>query len=195
MSLRVNRSSIVSRIVLATVCGGLGFVAWGCTHQTKSAAASHATPAPAEAPVAQAAASAQRGRYLILTSGCNDCHTPGFQQLGQKVPEALWLTGVPVGWKGPWGTSYGSNLRLFVNGMDEQTFVAVTRARNVRPPMPWDALHAMTDEDLRSIYRYVKQLGPAGIASPADLAPGEVPKTPYVDMSVHLPVAPAASAQ
>src|SRR5882762_5636676 len=98
--------------------------------------------------------------------GCNECHTPGFMQLGMAIPESIWLTGMPVGWRGPWGTTYGSNLRVFLKEMDANTFIAVTRARNDRPPMPWTALHAMSDDDLRSLHAYVRQLGPTGQPAP-----------------------------
>jgi hypothetical protein len=111
-------------------------------------------------------------------------------QLGMAIPESLWLTGVPVGWRGAWGTTYGSNLRLFVKDLDEPAFVSVLRARNDRPPMPWTALHAMTDDDLRSLYRYLKQLGPGGLATPVYVPPGVEPTTPWLDMSLHLPRAP-----
>ena len=63
--------------------------------------------------------SIERGRYLIETSGCNDCHTAGYAQAEGKVPEAQWLTGDRLGWRGPWGTTYGTNLRLFVSGLTE----------------------------------------------------------------------------
>lgn len=53
-----------------------------------------------------------RGRYLVKTSGCNDCHTPGYTASGGKVDEKLWLTGDTLGWNGPWGTTYPTNLRL-----------------------------------------------------------------------------------
>jgi mono/diheme cytochrome c family protein len=197
MSVRLNRASLVSRAALVTVCGALGLVAWGCSHQAEPSTANDPPRHAPSQPVASTPAgpSAARGRYLVLAGGCNDCHTPGFMQMGMKVPESLWVTGVPIGWKGPWGTTYGSNLRLFAQGIDEQTFLGVARQRNARPPMPWESLHAMSDDDLRSIFRYFRQLGPAGVAMPADLAPGETPKTPYVDMTVHLPGAPAANAQ
>ena len=35
----------------------------------------------------------QRGRYLIQTAGCNDCHTPGYGPNNGQVSEKLWLTG------------------------------------------------------------------------------------------------------
>lgn len=128
------------------------------------------------------------GRYLIRTSGCNDCHTPGFMQLGEKVPEALWLTGTPIGWRGPWGTTYASNLRLFVKPFSEDDFVKVCHTRNSRPPMPWPSLHAMRDEDLRAIYRYIKSLPEAGQPMPQFVPPTQEPQTPYLSL---MPVMPS----
>jgi mono/diheme cytochrome c family protein len=52
-----------------------------------------------------------RGRYIVKIAGCNDCHTPGYFQTGGKVPEKEWLVGDKLGWRGPWGTTYPSNLR------------------------------------------------------------------------------------
>ena len=45
----------------------------------------------------------EAGRYIVKIAACNDCHTPGFFEKGMEVPESEWLTGVPVGWRGPWG--------------------------------------------------------------------------------------------
>jgi mono/diheme cytochrome c family protein len=123
------------------------------------------------------------GKYLVRISGCNDCHTPGYSQAGGNVPVALWLTGNPVGYRGPWGTSYASNLRLYVDPMSEDDWVRVMRARNDKPPMPWESLHAMSDPDLRAIYRFIKSLEQAGEPSPQDVPPGQEPKTPFVLMA------------
>src|SRR5215469_12645052 len=96
---------------------------------------------------AQSQSSVEEGRYLVRIGGCNDCHTPGFAQVGDKVPEAIWLTGTPLGWRGPWGTTYASNLRLFIKPFSEDDFVNVCRTRSDRPPMPWPSLHAMNEAD------------------------------------------------
>lgn len=48
----------------------------------------------------------KRGRYLVKTVGCNDCHTPAYGLKYGEVPEKDWLIGDQVGWKGPWGTTY-----------------------------------------------------------------------------------------
>jgi len=38
-----------------------------------------------------------RGEYLVMISGCNDCHTPGFAESGGSLPRGEWLTGDRVG--------------------------------------------------------------------------------------------------
>jgi mono/diheme cytochrome c family protein len=135
--------------------------------------------------VSQAAADAAgqdprvaRGRYLVVVAGCNDCHTPGYPEQGPKVPEQDWLTGVPVGYQGPWGTSYASNLRLVLNSMTEAQWLKHARQERL-PPMPWFNLREMTDEDLKAVYAYVRSLGAAGVAAPAYVAPGGKVSTPY----------------
>ena len=122
----------------------------------------------------------QRGRYLVKVAGCNDCHTPGYAMNGGKVPEAVWLTGDTLGWRGPWGTTYPINLRLYMRDMSEATWVQRAKTVQTRPPMPWFALHDMTEQDLKAIYQYVKVLGPAGEPAPAYVAPGREPQTPYI---------------
>lgn len=129
----------------------------------------------------------QRGRYLVKTIGCNDCHTPFFGMKNGDVPEKDWLIGDQVGWKGPWGTTYPTNLRERVQGMSEAEFVQYAKTLKTRPPMPWYALNAMTKEDLRAMYRFVKSLGPSTNKVPAGLLPGEVPRGPYMDMTVVMP--------
>jgi hypothetical protein len=64
-----------------------------------------------------------RGRYLIKITGCNDCHTPGYAEAGGKIPEKDWLTGDSMGWRGPWGTTYASNLRQYMQLLSEDQWV------------------------------------------------------------------------
>src|SRR5690242_6443291 len=111
------------------------------------------------------------GRYLVTIGGCNDCHTPGYAMSGGKVDEKQWLTGDSLGWRGPWGTTYPVNLRQYMQTMSEKEWVAKAKKLETRPPMPWFALHAMTDNDLRAIYRFVRALGPAGEPAPAYVPP------------------------
>ena len=120
-----------------------------------------------------------RGRYLAQAAGCNDCHTPGYMPSEGKVPEAQWLTGSDLGFAGPWGVSYASNLRLVVQGLSAREWRAHARAPR-RPPMPWFNLAAMSDADLDAIYRYLRHLGPAGGPAPAALAPGQAIPTAHI---------------
>lgn len=121
-----------------------------------------------------------RGRYLVQIAGCNDCHTPGYAPSGGKVDEKLWLTGDGLGWSGPWGTTYATNLRLLLQGMTRQQWIAHARQMQPRPPMPWFNVRAMTDADLGAIYAYTRSLGPAGKPAPAYLPPGRKPEGPAV---------------
>jgi len=122
----------------------------------------------------------ERGRYLVKTSGCNDCHTPGYATSGGQVDEKLWLTGDTLGWNGPWGTTYPTNLRLWMRDYTEASWLAKARSFRPRPPMPWFNVHAMTDADLRALHRYITSLGPAGEPAPAYLPPGQAPTGPVV---------------
>ena len=117
---------------------------------------------------------AARGMYLLRIAGCNDCHTPGYAENGGVAPTSAWLTGSPVGFRGPWGTTYATNLRLVMARMSEAQWLQ--RARQpMRPPMPWFALRDMSNDDLRAIFAAVRQLGPAGQATPTFVPPGQMP--------------------
>ena len=120
-----------------------------------------------------------RGRYIAKIAGCNDCHTAGYMVSGGKVPEKDWLMGDALGWHGEWGTTYAPNLRIYMQNLTETQWVNAAKNMKTRPPMPWFALHAMSDADLRSFYRLVKSLGPVGNPAPAYLPPGQTPKGPY----------------
>lgn len=121
-----------------------------------------------------------RGRYLVIIAGCNDCHTPGYADAAGKIPEKEWLTGDRIGWRGPWGTTYAPNLRLHMQRLSEEQWLTIARAAEFRPPMPWYILREMTDQDLRAIYRFIKNLGPAGEPAPAFLPPTQEPPQPYI---------------
>lgn len=135
-----------------------------------------------------AASDIAAGRYLVKIGGCNDCHTPGFAMTGGESPaEPEWLTGDAVGFSGPWGVSYPSNLRLSFDNMDEQQFIEMARAGQGRPPMPWPSLKAMSDKDLKAIYAYIKSLGPKGEPAPAALSPGVAPNGPHIPFIPQMP--------
>ena len=129
-----------------------------------------------------------RGRYLAKVTGCNDCHTPGYLMQEGKVPESEWLIGDRFGWRGPWGTTYGSNLRLYVQNLTEDEWVQDARTLRRRPPMPWFNLNVMEEADLRALYQYILSLGPAGEPAPAYLPPEQEPPMPYASFPAPPPV-------
>lgn len=106
-----------------------------------------------------------RGRYLVRTTGCNDCHTPGYTSTAGNVEESQWLTGDSLGFQGPWGTTYPANLRQLMQRMSADAWREYAR-RPTRPPMPWFALRDMNDEDLDAIYAFVRSLGPSTVKVP-----------------------------
>lgn len=136
----------------------------------------------ASMPMVQAGNAIEAGRYLVVIGGCNDCHTANWAKTDGMLPEAEWLTGVPLGWRGPWGTSYASNLRLLVNDMSEDAWVAMVHSRTGRPPMPWTNLKKISESDARSLYRFIRSLGVAGDRMPVAVEPGTEPQTPYLLM-------------
>lgn len=140
-----------------------------------------------------ATSAVERGRYLVATSGCNDCHTAGYIAREGKVPEKEWLTGDTMSWSGPWGTTYAANLRLRLADMDLATWKNFARTAVLRPPMPYWALNQMTDGDLEAIWAFTRSLGKAGVPAPAALPPGVDPPLPA--FILHLPPAPTAAAK
>ena len=122
----------------------------------------------------------ERGRYLVRIGGCNDCHTAGYAMNDGQVPERAWLTGDQLGWRGPWGTTYPSNLRLSMNALSENDWIKMATTTKMRPPMPWFSLRDMDKKDLRAIYRFVRHLGPAGNPAPAYVPPDRVPVGPVI---------------
>lgn len=125
-----------------------------------------------------------RGEYLVRIMGCNDCHTPQYGMKEGKVDHAQWLIGNPVGFKGPWGTSYPTNLRQTVFRLSEEQWIAYVEGLQTRPPMPYYDFKKTTKEDLREIYKFIRSLGESKNVVPEALPPGKKPKTPYIDFDV-----------
>lgn len=141
---------------------------------------SEATPPPPSVPRVAAASDLDAGRYLVRIGGCNDCHTVGYEEAAGALPDSVWLTGSPVGFRGPWGTSYAKNLRLTVHQLTEDQWVERLRGTGL-PPMPWPSVNAMSEDDVRAVYRFIRSLGAAGDLAPRAVEPGAEPTTPYFD--------------
>lgn len=125
--------------------------------------------------------SVKRGEQVSITAGCHDCHTAGYGESGGKIDPAAALKGTPLGWQGPWGTTYAANLRLVAKDKgSEDAFVQYAKTFQAKPPMPFFNVHAMDESDIRSLYQYIVSLGEAGAPVPDYVPPGQEPKTPYI---------------
>ncbi|MCO4293780.1 cytochrome c [Solitalea sp. MAHUQ-68] len=90
---------------------------------------------------------------------------------------------------GPWGISYTANLTpdttTGIGAWSEEAFIATLRTgkhlgqeggRKILPPMPWNFISQMTDDDLKAIYAYLRSLPPVKNQVPGPVPPEEVTK-------------------
>ena len=166
-------------------------------------------PGRAADPTQPASTRVERGRYLVSTIGCGDCHSPKVMGPNGPVEDTTRrLSGHPEGtvlepppamngswiaaassdltaWAGPWGISYPFNLtpdeNTGIGSWSEHTFVQTIKtgrhmgvSRPILPPMPWQFYRNLTDEDLRSIYAYLRTIPPVHNRVPLPMSPEEV---------------------
>jgi mono/diheme cytochrome c family protein len=85
-------------------------------------------------------------------------------------------------WVGPWGTSFAANLTPDPDtGLGRWTvdqFIKTMRTgkhfgvgRSILPPMPWYAMAALTDVDLKAVFAYLRSLKPINNAVPQPITP------------------------
>lgn len=126
-----------------------------------------------------------RGRHLIVTGHCNNCHTDDYGKTEGRLPDQYWLRGSVLGNRGRWGTTYASNLRITANLLSEEDWANYVHTAKMRPPMPWWALHETRIADLRAMYQFIRSLGVVGAPArdfvPADQAP-PLPYTVWPDI-------------
>jgi hypothetical protein len=87
---------------------------------------------------------------------------------------------------GPWGMSFSANISSDETGIGNWTehhFITAMRTgkmkglkngRQMLPPMPWFNFRNLTDEDLKSIFTYLKSTPPVRNIVPAPLSPKEL---------------------
>ena len=111
----------------------------------------------------------------------------GFPGNGQLPP--VDTTEVKKGWilfapdltsaVGPWGASFGANISSdgsgignwkeenFIRALREGKYKGLVNSRPLLPPMPWTVYKNMNDDDLKSIFAYLKTSKPVNNAVPA----------------------------
>jgi hypothetical protein len=90
---------------------------------------------------------------------------------------------------GPWGISYTANLTpdsaTGIGAWPEEVFIKTIRTgkhlgnpngRDILPPMPWQEVAKMTDEDLKAVYAFLQSLPPINNKVPQPVAPPDVAK-------------------
>lgn len=86
---------------------------------------------------------------------------------------------------GPWGASFAANLtpdnetgigtwqsEMFINAM--RTGKHLGAGRPILPPMPWEGIGKLSDEDLNSIFAYLKSIKPVKNSVPNHLSPEQL---------------------
>jgi len=133
-------------------------------------------PQPLDGPVSapDPANSVAYGKYLSTIGGCYECHTPHDDKNALVADKAF-----AGGWEmtGPWGRNFTANLTphpdTFVGRATRvefigrfKAFAGINASNAPTPPkgrntvMPWLAFAGMTEQDLGSIYDYLKTVKP-----------------------------------
>jgi mono/diheme cytochrome c family protein len=126
----------------------------------------------------------ERGRYLVLISGCSDCHTPGYF-LGHP-DMSRFLGGSDVGFAVPGlGVFVGPNLTSDkATGLGKWTAQEIVTAittgvrpdgRVLAPPMPWRGLANLAKSDAMAMAAYLQSLPPVSNKVAGPFGPNETP--------------------
>src|SRR2546425_373899 len=105
-----------------------------------------------------------RGAYLVKMGRCADCHTP--TERGQQLPGLDFAGGFVT--RLPTGVVASANITPDPSGIsyyDENLFIHAMRegkvgARQLNAAMPWWLYGKMTDDDLKSVFAYLRTLKP-----------------------------------
>ena len=88
---------------------------------------------------------------------------------------------------GPWGITYAANLTpdsatgigawtedIFIKTLRTGKHLGMENGRPILPPMPWEGVAQMTDEDLSALYNYLRSLPAIPNRVPGPTPPNEV---------------------
>ena len=106
-------------------------------------------------------------------------------------PQGPWViatTDQLTSWSGPWGMSYPANLTpdtltgLRSGVWTEALFIQALRtgkhmgtARDILPPMPWQMIGQMSDDDLKAVWAYLGSVPPIRNLVPEPVPPAVPP--------------------
>ncbi len=121
-------------------------------------------PVTAPVPAPDQSTPVARGAYLVKMGSCADCHTP--QERGQPIAGLDFAGGFVL--QGPTGVVASANITPDPSGIpyyDENLFIHAIRegkvgARHLNAAMPWWFYGKMTEDDLKSVFAYLRTLKP-----------------------------------
>ncbi|MGE0451191.1 MAG: cytochrome c [Vicinamibacterales bacterium] len=116
-------------------------------------------------------------------------HPSGVALPDAPAPAGPWLWGgaaTNTAFWGPWGVSFTANLtpdeETGLGNWSEEQFVMALRTgrhegkgRPILPPMPYQYVSSLSDEDLRAVFAYLRSLPPVHNKVPAPIDPAEEP--------------------
>jgi hypothetical protein len=105
--------------------------------------------------------------------------------IDRKMAESkgLGVTNTLTAWVGPWGVSYAANLTSdstgignwkedqFIKCVREGKWMGLDNTRPLLPPMPWEDIRLMTDDELKAVFAYLKSTKPIHNVQPAAQPP------------------------
>lgn len=88
---------------------------------------------------------------------------------------------------GPWGVTFSANLtpdnetgigtwqpEMFINAMKTGKHLGVADGRPILPPMPWQSVARLSEEDLKAMFMYLKTLPAVKNKVPNPMPPGSI---------------------
>lgn len=111
-------------------------------------------------------------------------HPGNMEMPAPPAPSGPWMwsgAGTMTAFAGPWGITFAPNLTPDMTGLGvytEETFIGAMRTgkrmgvgRDILPPMPWQNVSALTDDDLKAVFAYLRSIPPIQNTVPAYRAP------------------------
>lgn len=110
-----------------------------------------------------------------------DMQLPPAPVMTANGPWGIVTTATLTAWSGPWGVSFAANLTPDQTGLGDWTedmFMKAMRtgkhmgaSRPILPPMPWQDFAAMSDEDLKAVFAYLRSIPPVVNRVPSPIPP------------------------
>ena len=108
----------------------------------------------------------------LLAGHPQDAPYPTWNPADLQQRNAVALTNpMLTAWAGPWGVSFAINLtpdkETGIGEWSEENFIQALRTgkhqgqpngRTILPPMPWENTKAMTDDDLKAMFAYLRSI-------------------------------------